>query len=549
MKKFLYTHPEESIAYVIDRISGVPEDEIFLAVDASQEIFSDHVNLKLLKREADNFSKKITIVSKTPHILEMAGQAGFGVSSDDINSAESAPAPIVTSADLSAKALASAEASREGGEMPMFLPEDNENELPWMRKKTVGEATELKSEEAQEEKEVEALIRNESQKKSFKKILSWKFIGAAVGVVAVLAVGAFYFLSPKVALNIILKKTAFNMDFKVTADTAAAAVDLKSSKIPGQLVKLNKEISDQFASTGKQEKESKAEGEITIYNEFGASSQRLVQNTRFKAKNGEIFRLKNAVTVPGATVDGGKVTAPGTIVAVVAADQPGPQYNIEPTDFTIPGFEGTPKFVAFYGKSSGAMAGGALSGIPFATKEDLDGAKSALIAKFNKSAEELAGTEAPEGMKVLPRARLAPAFDFSAGDPGSDGKFTAKVKVNYGVFAFSESDISGLVEQYIEGKFSDARQSSAESRTITYSDESLGANNLSLGFTVKVSKVLKGSLDEAKIKNDLAGKNEEEMKEVLRANEAIESAEFSFQPVWISVAPRDPEKIKISVQE
>jgi len=542
MKKFLYTHPEESIAYVIDRISGVPEDEIFLAVDASQEVFSDHINLKLLKREADNFSKKVTIVSKAPHILDIAGQAGFGVSSDDINLAESASAAPITAAHEEPAQISESE-------MPMFLPEDNENELPWMRKKTVGEATELKSEEAQEEKEVEALIRNESQKKSFKKILSWKFIGAAVGVVAVLAVGAFYFLSPKVALNIILKKTAFNMDFKVTADTAAAAVDLKSSKIPGQLVKLNKEISDQFASTGKQEKESKAEGEITIYNEFGASSQRLVQNTRFKAKNGEIFRLKNAVTVPGATVDGGKVTAPGTIVAVVAADQPGPQYNIEPTDFTIPGFEGTPKFVAFYGKSSGAMAGGALSGIPFATKEDLDGAKSALIAKFNKSAEELAGTEAPEGMKVLPRARLEPTFDFSAGDPGSDGKFTAKVKVNYGVFAFSESDISGLVEQYIEGKFSDARQSSAESRTITYSDESLGANNLSLGFTVKVSQVLKGSLDEAKIKNDLAGKNEEEMKEVLRANEAIESAEFSFQPVWISVAPRDPEKIKISVQE
>ena len=59
MKKFLYTHPEEGIAYVIDRISGAPEDEVFLAVDASPEVFSDHINLKLLKRETDNFSKKI----------------------------------------------------------------------------------------------------------------------------------------------------------------------------------------------------------------------------------------------------------------------------------------------------------------------------------------------------------------------------------------------------------------------------------------------------------------------------------------------------------
>src|SRR3989338_1644645 len=552
MKKFLYTHPEESIAYAIDRISGAPEDEIFLAVDASPEVFSDLINLKLLKREADNFSKKITIVSKTPHILEIAGQAGFAVSSDDINVTEVAETFVAsaTPADLSAKALASAEASREGGEMPIFSPEDNENELPWMRKKTAGDATELKSEEAEEEKEVEEIIKNESLKKPSRKFFSWKFIGAALGIVTVLGAGAFYFLSPKVTLNIILKKTAFNMDFKVTADTAVSAIDLKSSKIPGQLIKLNKEISDQFASTGKQEKESKAEGEITIYNEsISSSAQRWVKTTRFKAKKGEIFRLKNDIIVPPATVVGGKVIATGMITAAVVADQPGPQYNIEPTDFTMPAFEGTAKFVTFYGKSSSPMAGGALSGIPFATKEDLDGAKSALISKFNKSAEELAGTEAPEDMKVLPRARLEPTFDFSAGDPGADGKFTAKLKANYGVFAFSESDIGNLTEQYIAGKFSDAQQSGAESRTITYSDESSGANNLSLGFTVKVSQVLKGSLDEAKIKNDLAGKNEEEMKEVLRANEAIESAEFSFWPVWISVAPRDPEKIKISAQE
>jgi len=552
MKKFLYTHPEESIAYVIDRISGAPEDEVFLAVDASPEVFSDHINLKLLKREADNFSKKITIVSKTPHILEIAGQAGFAVSSDDINVTEVAETFVAsaTPADLSAKALASAEASREGGEMPIFSPEDNENELPWMRKKTAGDATELKSEEAEEEKEVEEIIKNESLKKPSRKFFSWKFIGAALGIVTVSGAGAFYFLSPKVTLNIILKKTAFNMDFKVTADTAVSAIDLKSSKIPGQLIKLNKEISDQFASTGKQEKESKAEGEITIYNEsISSSAQRWVKTTRFKAKNGEIFRLKNDIIVPPATVVGGKVIAPGMITAAVVADQPGPQYNIEPTDFTMPVFEGTTKFVTFYGKSSSPMAGGALSGIPFATKEDLDGAKSALIAKFNKSADELAGTEAPEDMKVLPRARLEPTFDFSAGDPGADGKFTAKLKANYGVFAFSESDVGNLIEQYIAGKFSDTQQSGVESRTITYLNESLGANNLSLGFTVKVSQVLKGSLDEAKIKNDLAGKNEEEMKEVLRANEVIESAEFSFWPVWISVAPRDPEKIKISAQE
>lgn len=537
MKKFLYVQPEENIAYVIDKISGVPENDVFLAVDASPEIFSDHINLKLLKREADNFSKKVTIVSKAPHILDAAGQAGFNVSSDDINADENAPAPAAVD-----------EVAHES-EVPVFAPENTENELPWMRKKAAEEVLELKDEEIEEEKEVEARIKNDMGGKSPKKIFSWQFIAAALGIVAIAAVAGFYFLSPKVTLNIILKKTTFNLDFKVTADVAAATVDLKNAKIPGQLIKLGKELADQFTASGKQDKESKADGAITIYNEFGASSQKLIKNTRFKAKNGSIFRLKNDAIVLGATVSGGKVIAPGIVTVAVMADQPGPQYNIDPTDFTIPGFEGTPKFVAFYGKSVNPMAGGALSGIAFVTKDDLDKAKTSLIDKFNKSADELAGTEVPQGMKVLPHARLEPAFDFSSGEPGQDGKFNAKIKISYGVFAFSESDIGGLIDQYLSGKLSDSQKSDLKSRTITYADETLGANNLSLGFAVKVSQLVKGNIDEAKIKSDLVGKNEEEMKGVLRANEAIESAEFSFWPIWISVAPRDPERIKISAQE
>lgn len=542
-KKFLYVQPEESIAYIIDKISNASDNDIYLAVDANPSIFTDAINLKLLKKESDIISKHIIIVSKTQAVLEAAGQSGFETSSNDIQEEEPGEStiPVVVHENIPGETAAPKDTVEEF-EIPDATEGDNETPLPsWMHKKS--------TEETDSEESARETVNRTAARQPARRLLGWKFIGISIIIIAGLAVGGFYFLTPKVTLNITIKKMPLNLDLKVVSDAAISAIDGENSKIPGQLIKLDKELTEQFSATGKQDKESKAEGEITIYNEFGAGSQKLIKNTRFKNKDGLIFRLKNDAVVPGATVKDGKVTAPGIITAPIIADQAGPGYNIGPADFTIPGFEGTPKFIAFYGKSSSPMTGGATEGNKFATKEDLAGAQTALIAKFNKSEKEFIDNNLPAGNKTLPRAKGEPSFEFSADPVSQDGKFGGKLKAHYNVFAFSENDIYSLVDQYLSGKLSDTQILTQESRSIAYADETLSANNLSLSFTVKVSQFTKGKIDEAKIKNDLAGKNEESMKEILKNNEAIESAEFTFWPIWVSVAPKNPEKIIISIHE
>jgi hypothetical protein len=53
---------------------------------------------------------------------------------------------------------------------------------------------------------------------------------------------------------------------------------------------------------------------------------------------------------------------PGAIEAEVIADQAGSDFNIDPTDFKIPGFSGGPKFDKFYAKSSKSFSGGSSDG-------------------------------------------------------------------------------------------------------------------------------------------------------------------------------------------
>lgn len=94
----------------------------------------------------------------------------------------------------------------------------------------------------------------------------------------------------------------------------------------------------------------KATGKITVYNNYSTTPQRLILNTRFQSPDGRIYRLATSLMVPGKTIMNGKET-PGSVDAVVIAEEEGAQYDIGPTRFTIPGYIGDPRYESMYGVS------------------------------------------------------------------------------------------------------------------------------------------------------------------------------------------------------
>lgn len=102
---------------------------------------------------------------------------------------------------------------------------------------------------------------------------------------------------------------------------------------------------------------TKASGTITAFNEYGSESQLLIASTRFLSSNGKIFRTTKDIYIPGANIIDDEII-PSSIDVEVMADYWGSEYNIGPSDFTIPGFKGTVKYVSLYGKSDTAMSGG-----------------------------------------------------------------------------------------------------------------------------------------------------------------------------------------------
>lgn len=101
----------------------------------------------------------------------------------------------------------------------------------------------------------------------------------------------------------------------------------------------------------------RASGTITVFNNYSTEPQRLSPETRFKSVSGKVFKLsKEGITIPGKTSD-----KPGSIETRVYAEKPGPEYNIDVTDFTIPGFSEaalTEKYDNMYGLSLKPFSGG-----------------------------------------------------------------------------------------------------------------------------------------------------------------------------------------------
>lgn len=104
--------------------------------------------------------------------------------------------------------------------------------------------------------------------------------------------------------------------------------------------------------------EKYATGTIRIFNDYSTAPQRLSPKTRFESVDGKIYMIGDDVelVIPGKTEDG-----PGEVTATVYASEPGEEYNIDVTDFSIPGFKELgldEKYSTIYALSTEPFTGG-----------------------------------------------------------------------------------------------------------------------------------------------------------------------------------------------
>ena len=368
-----------------------------------------------------------------------------------------------------------------------------------------------------------------------------------LGGVSVLLLGTIIYVTTGSAkIEIIPQKQPLETELKVSASDKFSLVDKNLNKLPGQLFSIDKVVSQTFPVTGEKDVAQKARGKMKIYNAYGTTPQVLIATTRFE-KDGLIFRTLTTVTVPGTKVANGEIT-PGTIDVEVVADKAGETYNISAGKFVIPAFNeraDAGRYEKIYGQTTEATKGGLSGRAKVVTDSDYNKAKETLQAQLEKDIDDGLKLQTA-GLKIIDKLSV------KIGQPESSAKideaadsFTMSLKGSLKTIGFKQPDLDGLVKQHIEKTknldvIPDKLQLSYKS--INFKD----AENL-LEFTVAISGNAYAKIDTGKIKQEMAGKDEDEIKSYLRGVAGVESAKATLKPFWVKSIPGNPEKTTINI--
>ncbi|MFN7088350.1 MAG: hypothetical protein ACK4NX_00785 [Candidatus Paceibacteria bacterium] len=316
--------------------------------------------------------------------------------------------------------------------------------------------------------------------------------------------------------------------------------------IPLKKITKDTQLSKEYQATGEGQVLSYAHGKILVYNEYNTQPQVLIEKTRFMSPDGKIFRIPKRIVVPGGKLVGGKLE-PGFTETEVVADQPGPEYNIGPTRFTIPGFEGSPRFEKFYGVSKEKFAGGAKGFGKIVLEEDIRKAQEDISRIAFEDLKTKIAQELPSNTKFLQEASQIKVIKLESSAKPQDGQDTFLVNI--------EAQITSLVFDEITVKDLIAKRFSESSRNefmkpiyeVNYSVKNADYNTGTLTLSVNGKRNMEQSIDSLALKRAILGQNAEGVRKQILGLEGIEEAKISFWPFWVKRIPWKIERVTIKV--
>lgn len=366
-------------------------------------------------------------------------------------------------------------------------------------------------------------------------------LGAVVTVVIIIA-NLFYHATVRVMPT---QFTTGSLETLLTAYT-----DARNDQLRFSTMTITDTLSETVDAVTTKTVERKASGTITIFNE-GSTAQHLIEETRFETPDGLIFMLGkgDGITIPSATG-----STPGQVQVTVYAQEAGDVYNIEPTEFVIPGWREikSPKFETQYARSEHAMTGGFV------------GTESSLDPVDQEQYEKLLQDQLMERLMTSARAELPDGFVAFAS--GIETTFeTSFEKVNetqialtetgtMTVVLFDEYELSAFIAQQADIDTShDTVVIDWNNFDIQFQSTSslLEKDTLEFLVTTKNSEQknnLESLVDGEVLQKDLIDVTKKQFNTAIQLHPEIIHATLSLKPFWKRRLPHSVDDIRIKIK-
>ncbi len=354
-------------------------------------------------------------------------------------------------------------------------------------------------------------------------------------------------LNSKMIIELTPRERIITATTTVQAISETSASTSQEKAINTQLLKIHQDATEKFSATGEKTEEGKAKGTIRIYNK-SLSSQTIVfrAGTRFLSSDGsKTFVSPKKIYIPASYFKNGK-RLPGTVDVTVEAVEPGPDYNIGPSKFSVPGLSGDALYYSIYGESNSSFSGGFKKSVKVVSKSDLEKAKQNLRGELLHNANQSLKQKLPKDFVFLKKSTSTESLKISCSQKSGDvvSAFSCQGDIFLEALVFDGKELESIAKKIVLKQLLDSEAINENSLSFHYDVENLdikkGTATLSINSLVKVYK----KIDKNFLKSRIKGESESTMRNIIASEfPEIQKAEIKIFPFWLHSAPKNENKI------
>ncbi len=558
----VYINLEDDVSKVIERLKRVQADKVILVCPRRCFLFSDSINLRLLKKQTDLLGKEVYILTMDERGQLYATEAGFGLkflpkgpvrsSFSDIRSNSTQKQVSATPAQPEPESVVPAQKPVVRKEPASVLPP-----VRRVAKPAVSPGV-IQNKSAQSIPKVQVRdtvfpVEIDKQYAEKKRVKSWRrLITAFVAACLIVILVVVFVVLPKAAVTVYPKTQPVTRDMTIAVAVQTTTVDASKLALPAAKIDETVEVSNKFQSQGKKEVGNKATGTVRIYNftraplNLKASTTTLTLGSKTYALMNDALGIKpttykNAVTKE---IDPASLSDPVEVVAVDGGDS-----------FNVPGgtrievanqvFGSKPLFL--YAKTETPITGGTTRFLSVISPQDITAAQASLADAAIKNVNDKI---AANDQALIEKTYTLQPVSFTTDSPAGTQtpSFNATLKVRILGLALKRGDLTQLVSDRI-GQSLPANTVLVikKDEQISFQAQAVDVNAGTATISVHFEGNIVSKINLGNIASDLAGKTKNQGNDILRTRADVDQIDIAISPSWQSSFPWFANKIKVTV--
>jgi len=540
----LYLEADEDITSAIDKLKAAPAGPVQIVVPKRSTLLQSVINLKLLKKAAEDSRHELVLVTTDKVASDLAGRLGLAVATAvgaKAVVAEATEAPLAAAAaeeviedDTPPPAEKPAKPTKEAKPAKAEKSEKAAAAAPIAARELADDEPETPAEAAEPAKGKKAKVPN------YNKFQKRIIIGLVIaGVIIAYFVGMYFLTTAKVTLFIQAQPVNVSTSFAVatTGNTSPA-----TGVLGGQTIQATKTVTSTFQATGSQDNGTKASGNLTVKNCSSSTPTTIPTGTTF-ISSGLDFTSTSTATIPQGTFNGGGCSAPGVGTVPVTAAANGGQYNLSNASFTSPGLD------SHYTITTAQLSGGTSNIVKVVSASDVSTAQTAALSSDQSAEEKDLASKTPAGYLALTSSFTQTASNVASNPPVGQQATSATLtmQVAYTEVAVSQADLKTYVRA--------VEQQQLGVNSQIYDDGLAGAQITATGKTsaglpqFKLVTTAYGGpkIDTTALAKQLAGKRIGDATVLTSQLPGVTQSQITLTPPWATSLPHIPGHITIKL--